>query len=886
MPVQQKHFILNAHTARNTFSLNGNWDITGGDETTIPSDYSSVIPVPAVVDVALPAYDWQSYTYHWYRTTFSIDALSQINSVFLKIEQSMFGTEVWLNGRHVGGSISCYTSHEYCLNELLQRDGTNELVVRVGAKSTLPPESAVGRDQEKEIYTPGIWGDVSLICIGGARVQLVQVIPHIDTAVAEVRAWIENLDIKSETLSVSAQIFAKKSQEAVSPICNTALLIEDHSTAQVIFHIPIDSLQLWSPDNPFLYEVELTVQEGKRELDVHRTTFGMREFKIIGPDFYLNGTKILLRGGNIAFHRFLSDRQRKVLPWDRTWITEALINIPKEHNFNFFRNHLGQMYNAWYDIADEHGMLIQNEWQFWCATGSDEQIRKEFTEWLHDNWNHPSIIIWDPLNESSDDTVQNEIVPEMKELDPTRPWESVDFFEEHPYVYSLGMVMNNRKFGFARSLAEIEKLPVPSMVNEFLWWWFNDTWEPTVLTKTVVERWMGKDYTKADVIAHQSFLAQELIELFRRMRVKAIQPFVYISNNDGPTAHWFVGDIKDLHPKPLLKAIKNAFAPFGVSIELWDRHFFVEEPQTVRIFVFNDTSVIRRGSLLFGLKTSDNQWLTKKEILVDVGPVSDVVLTEEFILPNALDQWRVCAELKEHGSVVAESSKITHAFHPAFIPRLKQRITTLDPSKEIDTYLSDNEISFTVLSDGIPVDSSTLLLNGNVLGSHLYSDHRNQVSEFVLKGGTLIMLEPEFRVVGSAVYTVVDGIDLKISHRTDLDTGGYDSYVFAEDHAHPLWKKIDKEHLKLFNGSYGGEIVSQYDVDLSVPSKRLASCGIGLKVSAASEAEYGKGKIVLFRLQLRGRLNHTSQNDSLFTRRVDPVAQRLLLNLLEYVQLS
>ncbi len=883
--MQHNHFTLDSHVARNTFSLNGIWDITGGDEITIPSAYSSVVPVPAVVDMALPAYDWQSYNYHWYRTTFSIDSLSHTNIVFLKIEQSMFGTEVWLNGHHVGGSISCYTSHEYLLDEFLRRDGTNELVVRVGAKSKLPPESAVGRDQEKEIYTPGIWGDVSLICTGGARVKLVQVIPHIDTAVAEVRAWIENLEFKREALLVSARIFGKDSHEAISPICDTALLVEDHSTAQVIFHVPIDSVQLWSPDHPFLYEVELTVQEGKRELDVLRTTFGMREFKIIGPDFYLNGSKILLRGGNIAFHRFLSDRQRKLLPWDRTWITKALIDIPKEHHFNFFRNHLGQMYNLWYDIADEHGMLIQNEWQFWCATGSDEQIRKEFTEWLHDNWNHPSIIIWDPLNESFDDTVQNEIVPEMKELDPTRPWESVDFLEEHPYVYSLGMVLNNRKFGFSRSLAEIEKLPVPSMVNEFLWWWFNDAWEPTVLTRTVVERWMGKDYTKEDIIAHQSFLAQELIELFRRMRVKAIQPFVYISNNDGPTAHWFVGDIKDLQPKPLLKTIKNAFAPFGVSIELWDRHFFVVEPQTVRIFVFNDSPVIRRGTLLFGLKTSDNQWLTKKEIPVEVGPVSDMVLTDEFILPNALDQWRVCAELIEHGSVVAASTKITHAFHAPNIPQLKKRVTTLDPSKEIDVFLSDHGISFSVFADGTLNDSSDIVLHGNVLGSGFYAKHREEITAFVKNGGKLILIEPEFRVVGSAVFTVVDGVDLKISHRADLDTGGYDSYVFAEDHTHPMWKKIDKEHLKLFNGAYGGEIVSQYDVDLTVPSKRLASCGMDLKVTAASEAEYGKGKIVLFRLQLRGRLNHTTQNDSLFARRVDPVAQRLLLNLLEYVHL-
>jgi hypothetical protein len=165
----------------------------------------------------------------------------------------------------------------------------------------------------------------------------------------------------------------------------------------------------------------------------------------------------------------------------------------------------------------------------------------------------------------------------MKELDPTRPWESVDFIEQHPYIYSLGPVLNDCKFGFTVSLEEIEYSTTPSVVNEFLWWWLDKNFQPTSLTKNVIERWLGIDYTQEELISHQSFLAQELVELFRRMRVCAIQPFIYLSNNDGPTGHWFAGNIKDLQPKPVLETLKNAFSPFGLSLELWDRHFFVNE---------------------------------------------------------------------------------------------------------------------------------------------------------------------------------------------------------------------------------------------------------------------------------------------------------------------
>jgi beta-galactosidase len=876
------HYIIDPHKPRNTFSLNGIWDVIGGEKSLPPQRFSSTVNVPSVVDMADPSYDWETFDFHWYRTSFIVEKLSHINFVFLKIEQSMFGTEVWLNGHHLGGSISCYTSHEYLLNEFLNHDGKNELIIRIGAKSTLPPESAVGRDQEKEIYTPGIWGDVNLICVGGARVQLVQVIPHIETSIAEVRVWIQNLEFTKESLLISSRVLEKKSDKVVSPIIDSMVMIDEHATTQVTFQVPIESMKLWSHEHPFLYEVELTIQEGKNVLDDMRTTFGMREFKIIGSDFYMNGKKILLRGGNIAFHRFLSDKQRKLLPWKEEWIKKALIDIPKEHHFNFFRNHLGQMYNRWYDIADEHGMLIQNEWQFWCATGSHVQIRKEFTEWLHDNWNHPCIIIWDPLNESSDDTVQNEIVPEMKKLDPTRPWESVDFLEEHPYIYSLGMVMNNRKFGFTRSLVEIESLPVPSMVNEFLWWWFNDKWEPTVLTKMIVERWMGKEYTKDDVIAHQSFLAQELIELFRRMRIKAIQPFVYISNNDGPTAHWFLNDIKDLQPKPLLKAIKNAFSPFGVSIELWDRHFFVNEKRSVRIFIFNDSNETRRGNLVVGFKSVDGEWLSNDEFSVEVQPMNDIVVTKGMQLPNTIGQYNFTAELHEFSSILSVSSKIAHVFQKPNAPNLDGKIVLLDPSKEIEKYLSENAIPFSNFQDGNFENNSVLISHGNVLGNQSFVQHKERITEFVKNGGRMVLIEPEYRVVGSITHTIVDGIDLKISQRADVEKGGYDSYVFAEDQIHPLWNNIHKEHLKFFNGSYGGEIVSQYDVDFSVPSKRLASCGLDLNVVAASEIDYGNGIIILVRLQLRGRLIQTPMSDSLYARRVDPVAQQLLLNIFEY----
>jgi hypothetical protein len=179
-------------------------------------------------------------------------------------------------------------------------------------------------------------------------------------------------------------------------------------------------------------------------------------------------------------------------------------------------------------------------------------------------------------------------------------------------------------------------------------------------------------------------------------------------------------------------------------------------------------------------------------------------------------------------------------------------------------------------------ETTVLITHGNVIAHRVYQNAINEISAFVQTGGTLLVIEPEYRIVGSAVVPVVNDVDVSIVPRADLDKGGYDSYVFAEDESHPLWNGIAKEHMKMFNGAYGGEVVSQCDVTPSVHHRVHASCGLGLNVKAVVEMQYAKGKIIVSRLQVRGRLVDGPGSQNLYARRVDPVAQRLLLNMLDY----
>lgn len=872
--------------ARQVFSLNGVWDFQPGGAEVPTTGWKQRIRVPGLVDLATPQCDWRQYQYHWYRKTFRVNAASTPENAMLVLEQSMFGTEVWMNGSRRGGDIACYTSQEYDVNEVLMSGMENELLVRVGAKETLPPESAVGKDQERTEFIPGIWGDVCLILSGNPRIARVQVIPHLESKSCEARVTVTNHSNHDLTVELRCKVLERRSGLVASPMCSTTGVVHPMQEAEMVVSLPLRDLHEWSPDDPFLYQVESTVSLAGIPRDRVCTTFGMREFRVSGSDFHLNGKRIFLKGGNIAFHRFLSDADRGNLPWNLDWAKKLLIDIPKAHNFNFFRSHIGQMYNRWYDIADEHGMLLQDEWMFWTTTGTKEQIGKEFTRWLQDNWNHPSIIIWDALNECSDDIVQNEIVPAMKRLDPTRPWESVDFVEQHPYIYSLGPVLPDRRLGFTMGLADLEGMPTPSVANEFLWWWLDSEWKPTVLMHGVIERWLGRDYTIEEVIDRQSFLAQELVELFRRMRLDAIQPFVYLSNNAGPTANWFSGRIANLEPKPLLKTLKNAFSPFGLSIELWDRHFLPGESRSVRIFIFNDHPVVRIGTVRYGVKSPDGRWLNNSLLSVTVDASGYCVCPLRMMFPAQQGEYRIRAELfgEDSGDIVAYSEKIGHVLDPPGDSIGLRQVNTLvlEESGEIAGFLKGRGIPVQRFSGDMLRAYRVVVVGHGMAKSGMFKESVRDVTGFVEDGGTLVLIEPEYDIQTKETVPVLDGLSLTIERRVDADKGGYDSYIFAENPHHPLWAGIEKKHLQMFNGGFGGEVVSQHDVTCSGESRVHARCGLKLGIDAVFEAGVGKGRVIVSRLQLRGRLMTRGSPDSLYERRTDPVLQRYLLNLISY----
>jgi hypothetical protein len=208
---------------------------------------------------------------------------------------------------------------------------------------------------------------------------------------------------------------------------------------------------------------------------------------------------------------------------------------------------------------------------------------------------------------------------------------------------------------------------------------------------------------------------------------------------------------------------------------------------------------------------------------------------------------------------------------------LSKKICIFDQFGDIEEYLKEN--GFTL--DAYKFENcNCCIITRNRFFYEASAEQRNYLNDFVHNGGKLILIEPEFGVREKSMLEIAEGLTLDCEYRDDRDNGGYDSYVFADNENHPLWNNLFPHSLEMFNGAIGGEVVSRHTITISKPHTVLARCGMGLKIVAAAEIPYGKGKVFLLRFQLRGRLTRRRDISNLFGYRRDPVPMQLLLNAL------
>jgi beta-galactosidase len=651
-----------AGAERVTLPLDGTWEIADGvAPEAIPTEFGHTVEVPGLVHnaqptfpdvdgfesvelvsnrirqgilpesarVAAPGVSRQRRDYFWYRRTFTVPASRAVAT--LRVNKAQFGTAVWLNGRKVGEYPGCFSAGVFDVTAAMRWDGENVLLVRVGAHpGVLPPTYPAGTDFEKRRWTPGIYDRVTLELADDPVIEWVQVAPRIATSEILVQTRVRNHGRDAVSFDLGQRVTSWRSGDLAAEAAPLALTLGPGEARTVEQTLAVSGAHLWSPEDPFLYV--LGTATGGDSLE---SRFGMREFRFDTATrrAWLNGKVYFPRGSNITLHRFFEDPQSGRLPWDETWVRRLLVDIPRSMHWNAFRFCIGPVPDRWLEIADEAGLLIQNEFFVWTGApawdpgyarhwDANEMVR-QYSDWMRDSWNHPSVVIWDANNESLDPVFGERVIPAVRGLDlSSRPWENSynqpvgpdDPIEDHPYLFYGEAMGGGEPFAMTDLVRrpggpkEAPKAARAMILNEYGWLWIRRDGEPTLLTEKLYPKLLGPNATAGDRIAEDAYLLAALTEYWRAHRnYAAILHFVYLTCSfPGVFTADHFADVPSLTlHAPFADYMGEAMKPLGVYLAFFDRTLVAGGERTYRVMMVNDTDEEERGELRLEWEAAD-----------------------------------------------------------------------------------------------------------------------------------------------------------------------------------------------------------------------------------------------------------------------------------------
>ena len=676
----------NDASKRQTVRLDGEWQIvkTAGE---IPDVFTSVVPVPGLVDLAVPPLDTVGTVnpdgWYWYKRSFDLTN-TNFEKVELKIFKAQYHTKVYVNGRFVGENYYCFTPSYFDIKPFLSQEGkTNEIVIGVGCKAQFPDTIHDGHDYDRVQYSPGVYDHVEITLSDKPYIRNIQCVPDIENEKLRVVAEIEtdSPDALNLTYSISEAASGKKTIPGkIAP-----KITSEGDIAIADFEIDMKAAKLWSPESPFLYELKLSTGA-----DDKRVKFGMRSFRFDTEKkiALLNGKPYYLRGTNSAVFRFFDDPDRGNLPWDDRWVIK-LHDLYKDMHWNSQRFHVSFAPERWYEICDSIGILVQDEYPFWRVkvTVKAPQFAEEYKRWMRERWNHPSLVIWDAQNESI--TPETGLaIREVRDLDLSdRPWDNgwsepvseTDVCETHPYLYGIYKVEQDAEpeEGYKKEFYGTVRSPGlywagdksksaketgatfdnPMLINEYGWLWLHRDGTPTVLSERIYDiLWDAKKLTpeqRFEIYARQLAMTTEYWRAHRG--ASGVLHFCALSgsrpNTNGLASdHW--ADVQTLTFDPsFYKYVRPAFSPVGIMVDIWEKEYARGAKLNIPVYVTNDLEQTFSQEIQLNILL-DGQMVQTYKKEVTAGPYEAITTSFEVTLPDAPGAYQMRGELTFNGETV------------------------------------------------------------------------------------------------------------------------------------------------------------------------------------------------------------------------------------------
>ena len=352
---------------RDTFlNLNGSWQFGFDDgdaglregwqrpgstlplEITVPFAYQTKLSGIGPTDEIHPIL--------WYRRAFEVPAEMAGKRVLLRFGAVDYRCQVYVNGQMAGTHEGGYTPFYFDITTLLI-DGANDLCLRV------TDEPDFTRPRGKQYwdrglmgcwYTPvsGIWQTVYLEAAGEYHLTQIHITPDIDRHLFTAEIALDRLPAEGMALRLDVSFKGKPCRTVTATVSNRV------SSVPVDLNVrgALDTVRLWSPEHPDLYDVEVTLTKDGGIVDHVKTYFGMRKVEVKDGWVYLN---------NCPFY------QRLVLDqgyWPDSNITPPSdaairqdIEYTKAFGYNGARKHQKLEDPRYYYWADRLGLLVWGE---------------------------------------------------------------------------------------------------------------------------------------------------------------------------------------------------------------------------------------------------------------------------------------------------------------------------------------------------------------------------------------------------------------------------------------------------------------------------------------------------------------------------------------------
>ena len=397
-------------------NLNGLWNykITKeGEQPPFGSELEDEILVPFAIESALSGVKERVKTEHMvYRHTFEVPDNWNGQQVLLHFGAVDWKATVYLNGNELGSHRGGFDKFSFDITDHLKKNGPQELIVEV-YDPTDSGDQPYGKQRKEPggiYYTPvtGIWQTVWLEPVPEAHISDFHLTPDIKQ---------NELTISVDGKGTGSGHFIEATAFAEGEEVGT---ISGKVGEELALSVP--NPELWTTDNPFLYDLEIKLMEGNATVDEVESYFGMREIGI-GKD--KNGhTRIFLNGEPVF----------QLGPLDQGYWPDGLYTAPtdealrhdlimtKKLGFNMNRKHVKVEPDRWYYWADKLGVLV---WQDmvtgdYATAEGKKQFEVELKEMVKQFDNHPSIVSWIIFNEGWGQFDTERITKEIEELDPSR----------------------------------------------------------------------------------------------------------------------------------------------------------------------------------------------------------------------------------------------------------------------------------------------------------------------------------------------------------------------------------------------------------------------------------------------------------------------------------